>query len=87
MRTLQECKDQIAKDNGHADWEVLMYRCHSSNVISLYDQAAMLYASEACREQREICAKAYWNNDMGNTDNSKSSIHREIQIAPLPEMK
>jgi hypothetical protein len=86
MRTLQECKDEIARKEGHADWLTCCFRENLTSIELIYEQVAKLYASEACREQREICGYAYFQS-ANSFDNYKASTNRAIENAPEPEMK
>jgi broad-specificity NMP kinase len=81
MKTLQECKDEVANKYGIAKFEMAkVFR--SQSYEKMLDEAAKLYASEACREQREICA-AHYNHYTKDTD---ISILFKIKNAPEPTL-
>lgn len=59
MKTLQECKDEAAKKHGFKDFnETYVTKRSDWSIGSIYEEAAIIFAQEACREQREICALA-----------------------------
>lgn len=73
--TLQELKDQVARKEGHADWMTCCFRENLTSIELIMEQVAKLYASEACRKQRDICAdKARIINDYGDYIIDKDSI-------------
>jgi len=53
MKTLQECTDQVSFEVFSVPYDKLLVLGSQLNVL---EKAAKLYAQEACREQREICA-------------------------------
>jgi hypothetical protein len=78
MKTLQECKDEVANKYGIAKFEMAkVFR--SQSYEKMLDEAAKLYASEACREQREICA-AHYNHGF------EGSVYEGIKNAPEPTL-
>lgn len=57
--TLQEAKNQVAKKHHWDNWADLRDTGIDEGMFELLiDEAAILFAREACCEQREICAKA-----------------------------
>ena len=53
--TIQEAKDQIARNHSFTEWQHLL-KAHSGRLDYFINEVAHLVHSEACREQREICA-------------------------------
>ncbi len=54
MKTLNECKDEVAKKHNYHDWSSLEQDCFSVPfIISAMEEAAKLYAESALREAAE----------------------------------
>lgn len=86
MKTLQECKDEIAKAYGYNEWKTKIHENGDEFMENIIIEVAALYATEACREQREICAEhaeVYYpaSNNLNPTIDPKS-----IKNAPEPKM-
>lgn len=81
--TLQEAKDQIARNHGYDAWGLKIYENGDEMMEKLCGEVAHLVHSEACRKQREICAdKARIINDYGDYIIDKDSIKN----APEPPL-
>jgi hypothetical protein len=62
MKTLQECKDKVAKKHGYDSFQKMEengFGIGTGELLGYADEAAQLFAQEACKEQREICAEEY----------------------------
>lgn len=80
MKSIQECKDTIAKKHGYDDW----YDTYSEPMgfeerELLITEAMELYAHEACKQQVKACVKTFVNLDIHNC----TSIDRSIAQTPL----
>ena len=72
MKTLQECKDEVARRHGFKSWEdareTWIKRTGVARVTheSYIEEVATLYAQSLCKEQREICASKIleWADDI-----------------------
>jgi len=81
MNTLQFYKDAVARKHGYEDWQDVIIlidfgELDGDKVQAFTDQAATLYAEEACKEQKRIDAdKARLLKHCGHTkkDTSLSS--------------
>ena len=88
MKTLQECKDEVARRHGFKSWEdareTWIKRTGVARVTheSYIEEVATLYAQSLCKEQREICAANY-NHYTKDTD---LSILFKIKNAPEPNI-
>lgn len=82
MKTLQEIKDQVARNHSFTDWSHVL-KAHSGRLNLLIEMAMQLYAREKCKEQREICADQYhtWQPVIGS-----STVSDKIKNAPEPTM-
>lgn len=63
MNTLQFYKDAVAVKYGRGSWQDISNEMHSGDtdwidMQSMLDEAATLYAEEACKEQRRLCSEA-----------------------------
>lgn len=51
MKTLQDCKNEVASNNGCEDWDHLQVSAQDDlEHEKLYDEAALLFASELAKE-------------------------------------
>jgi hypothetical protein len=83
MKSLQECKDEVANKYGIAKFEMAkVFR--SQSYEKMLDEAAKLYAQEACREQREICRSKY--DHYQPVGEHYLSVQDRIKNAPEPTM-
>lgn len=109
--TLQEVKDQYAKEKGYSapkegeynfgiidtPWDALYdYEYDTNNMREIqltFNEIAIRYAAEKCKEQREICAahSEVWIVDQEEL-HQKEDIHgvgvyeKSILNAPAPKM-
>ena len=90
MKTLQECKDEIARRHGFKSWEdareTWIKRTGVARVTheSYIEEVATLYAQSLCKEQREICyTEARIDRDLGG---DIYIIEDSIKNAPEPKM-
>lgn len=86
MKTLQEIKDLVAKKHGYDSFQKMEengFGIGTGELLGYADETAKLYAIEACREQREICAKAAKIKNVGP---SPCIIGESIIHAPEPTL-
>lgn len=76
MKTIDECKEQVAKKHGWANWFEFYAMCDELNGLdAVVDEAMKLYAEQMCRRQRELCSEsARYMNILGNVHINKTSI-------------
>lgn len=90
MKSLQECKDEVARKMGFKDFLDYCSNGITGHIVQVMEEAAQLYAREACKEQREICAKVAtvkWKFD-DHGDLSGGELNEDaIKNALEPEMK
>lgn len=67
--TLQDCKDEVARKHNWTNWDNLcfVWAGFIKQIEPFMEEAAELYAEykwdQACEEQKEKCAQAYYNNE------------------------
>jgi predicted nucleic acid-binding Zn-ribbon protein len=88
VKSLQECKDQVAENHGAAYWNVAMYNT-STELLQIYDDVAELYASQfksettSLREENDNLRKII--HDSGNEyqarmDQQLQSIMKDANV-------
>lgn len=91
MRTAEEIQEslkQIIENYMRSDEDGFMCLYKGGEVEAVLPELVDVVkkvASEACREQREICAKEYERTAYKDTFNSQ--VEYNIENAPSPEMK
>jgi hypothetical protein len=58
MKTLLECKNDVAMNLGHANWNIAEYRLVPSDMYALNDKATEMYANQFKEENERLRAKA-----------------------------
>lgn len=82
MKTLQECKDEVARNHGYDDWRSKIYENGDNMMEMLWEEVVKMYAKEVCKEQREICTAQYNHY----TSDLSIGILGRIKNAPEPKM-
>lgn len=81
--TIKEAKDRVAIDFGYKNWKMMMQYLRWEFYEKALEEVAKLYATEKCKEQRQICEAVLKKCEY----DTNQPIKKMVRESDLPEFK